>query len=543
MIKTILIVLFVIVGQFVFSQNYQIEWNNCYGGSASDNVYDIIELNSEFYILGGTGSNDGDISYNHGQGDVWLVKTDSTGSIIWEKTYGGSDGEIGHRIFFNNENGFYILARTGSDDGDISYNPFPNSVSFWILKLDIDGNIIWEKVVGGNGPDDMSTGTVTNDGGIVAMGYSGSEYGDVSINYGLYDIWMIKLSSEGEIEWDFTMGTDGQDFGQAIIQTYDGGFLVGGASKLTGGGNLNCECNGQADGVLVKLDSDRNIEWQECYGGSDSDGIWGMMELNDGYLISAYGSSNDGDLTGSGWHGSGDIWVIKINLLGEINWQKCYGGSASEAAKVIYELENSFVLFGSTRSQNGDVTNNHSVSEFDYDIWFLKIDSTGELLYQSCYGGGGNDFLEFGVVKKGDNNYVIAAYTDYGPSYDVGCTPHGGNGDEDWWVFEIKDTTVGVQETTLNQQLKAYPNPASNYVIFEFPTIHTASSVALAEVESGEKPHPMLTITNTLGQQVAQLEIKDTKTVWDTRQVYSGVYFYRVVIENTTYSGKTVIQR
>jgi hypothetical protein len=155
------------------------------------------------------------------------------------------------------------------------------------------------------------------------------------------------------------------------------------------------------------------------------------------------------------------------------------------------------------------------------------------MLWQQCIGGWRDEFVEGAgpVYKKSDYNYVIIANSDY-TSDDVQCEIPDPSGDA--WVFEIKDTTVGIPQTKASQSLKTYPNPANNYVIFETSVIARSGAT---------KQSPMLTITNTFGQQIAQLEIKDTKTVWDTRQVYSGVYFYRVVIENTTYSGKTVIQR
>ncbi|OQX75236.1 MAG: hypothetical protein B6D61_10745, partial [Bacteroidetes bacterium 4484_249] len=219
--------------------------------------------------------------------------------------------------------------------------------------------------------------------------------GDVSINYGLFDMWMIKLNNEGEIEWDFTLGTTSQDYGQAIIQTSDGGFLVGGTSTLAGGGNLDCKNHGQADGVLVKLDADRNIEWQQCYGGSDYDGIYGILELNDGYLLSAFTASNDGNV--SGYHGEADIWIVKIDFFGNIIWEHCFGGYKGEVTYNLFKTnDEDFIFIGRTKSNDGDVTGNHSLSEYDNDIWLVKLSSEGELLSQQCIGGEGDERIDFG---------------------------------------------------------------------------------------------------------------------------------------------------
>jgi hypothetical protein len=139
---------------------------------------------------------------------------------------------------------------------------------------------------------------------------------------------------------------------------------------------------------LVKLDKDRNIEWQQCYGGSGSDAISGMMQVDDGYLLVANGSSADGDLTNSGWHGGHDIWIIKTDLRGNIIWQKCYGGYHDEYAFEIFQLsDGGFVVSGYTFSQDGDVVGNHSIGTYFSDIWIFKINSTGTLEWQQCIGG------------------------------------------------------------------------------------------------------------------------------------------------------------
>jgi hypothetical protein len=512
----------------------QIEWQSCFGGTRQDEASDIISVSGGYFIAGYTASNDGDISFTHGSSEYWIIKTDGTGNMIWEKTYGGSLGDGCARILPDNLGNYYLLGGSNSTDGDITEDPYPDSWDFWIVKIDSSGNKIWDKMAGGNGDELLWTGTPTSDGGVVALGWSGSDDGDVSIHYGSYDAWMVKLSSEGEVEWDFTLGTDYQDYGQAIIQTVDGGYLVGCSSEIYGGGNLSCETNGNADGVLVKLDSSRNIEWQQCYGGSDYDGIVGLLEIEDGYIFLAYASMNDGDLAGSGWHEgynhlgdpTTDIWVVKVDFTGNIIWTKCYGGSKYEAAEnILQQSDGSFTIFGVAASHDGDVTGNHTLSEYDYDIWVVKIGSEGELLSQQCFGGLGDDRLDFGAIKKGDNDFVIAGQTDY-QSYDVTCGPTAMNY-PDYWVFEIKDTTVAVPENRQIMQLKVFPNPADTYVIFEHPGM----------------PKGSLRIYNPYGQMVAELPVKDEKTVWDTRDIRAGVYFYTFVANGQSQSGKLIISK
>ena len=518
----IILSIFISFSNIAFSQNMIIDWQQCFGGSETDKAIDIISLQGGYLITGWTTSDDGDISLNQGLSDGWLIKTDSSGNIMWEKTYGGVQGDNLVRIFSNFNNEYYLLGASNSSEGDISFDPYPDTWDFWIVKIDSAGNIIWDKIVGGNGDEVFWTGTLTNDGGILAFGWTGSEDGDVSVYYGLYDMWMVKLDSNGEKEWDFTIGTSGMDVGQAIIQTSDGGYLVGGSSMIKEGGNLTCVPHSyKPEAILVKLDSLRNIEWQNCYGGSEDDGITGLLEIEDAYVFIGHTLSNDGDV--SGHHGitgeTGDIWIVKIDFYGNIIWQKCLGGSRFEDGSKILRTEDSgYLIIGGTQSHDGDVIGNHTLSEHDHDIWFVKLSEEGDLLWQQCIGGIGDERLDYGIIKKSDNNFVIAGQTDYGPSYDVECTPHAGTSTNypDFWVFEITDTSTNIINNITNEKvIKVYPNPATDYVVFEI-----SPSIIINERKN------VILISDVFGQVVAMLPVKNEKTVWDCREMSSGTYFY-----------------
>ncbi|MBE9481904.1 MAG: T9SS C-terminal target domain-containing protein, partial [Bacteroidetes bacterium] len=144
----VILSIFISFSNIIFSQDLQINWQQCFGGSKTDIARDIILSGNCFLTVGYTGSNDGDVSYNHGDNDVWLIKTDSIGALIWEKSYGGSTGDGGCRIIQADNNSFYILGNATSSDGDISNDPYPGNNDYWILKIDSTGNILWEKILG-----------------------------------------------------------------------------------------------------------------------------------------------------------------------------------------------------------------------------------------------------------------------------------------------------------------------------------------------------------------------------------------------------------
>jgi hypothetical protein len=516
------------------AQVFNIEWQNCFGSSGEDLVQNILAIEDGYFVIGSVGSDDGDVGYYHGGSkDVWLVKTDPEGNLMWEKTYGGTSGDEAFIICKEQfDNFYYILAGTNSSDGDVVIDPYPGSTDYWILKIDMDGNIIWQKIVGGTGGDFLTTGVSTADGGILAVGYTGSTDGDVSINYGVYDWWLIKLSSSGDILWDLSIGSSWFDYVDAVIETSDGGFLVGGGNIVRNDGNQDCEVMPDTpDAVLFKLNSEGEIEWHQCYGGSGNDGIIGLLETTNGYLLSAFSESNDGDMEDSGYHGGHDIWLAEVDFDGNIIWQKSYGGSDSEFAENLFHSgDGGYTVFGITYSNDGDVSGNNSTANHT-SIWSFKINAEGEMQSQQCIGGTGEENIRKGVTQISPNRYVIGAQAFYGPSYDLECIlPQYLYGD--FWVLEVYDTTVGTQDQMPTMQLSVFPNPfiktSQTNITFELPIISKES---------------ILQIRDIFGKTIEELAIAkgQSQLIWDCSTVSSGVYFYHCEIEERIYRGKLVV--
>ncbi len=519
---------------FSFGQNMEITWQSCFGGSEQDIARDIIEIPGGYFIVGSTFSDDGDISINKGLSDGWLIKTDDSGNMLWEKTYGGSSGDGFRRIFPDNTGNYILAGASGSSNGDINYNPYPGSESFWIVKIDIEGNIIWDKIVGGSYGDKIWNASPTLDGGVVAIGQTISDDGHVSVFYGGNDTWFVKLSADGEVEWDYTIGTGWFDIGQAIIQTSDGGYLAGSNSIILQGavGNITCipPSYGYVTGVLTKFDADMNVQWQHCYGGNNHDAISGILELDDGYVF--VGSSESTNMPGH--HGDVDVWVVRIDFDGNIIWQKVYGGSRGEGGENIFATDDDgFIVVGNTNSNNGDVSGNHSYSEHYTDIWIFKINSVGELQWQKCFGGGGREEIYKGVVRKSDSNFVIAGVTNFGPSYDVGCMPYGGNYvlNKDFWVFEIlKDDTVNVITPAVSAGgIRVYPNPATTEIRLQLP-----ENLPLTAMQ--------IQLYSPSGRLLYQAEPQDYFHRIDLARLPAGLYLVRLWDGERWYAEKLVVR-
>jgi hypothetical protein len=207
----------------------------------------------------------------------------------------------------------------------------------------------------------------TSDGGYVVTGQTNSTQGDVSGNNGAIDVWVVKLSATGTIQWQKCLGGSSNDYGTSIKQTSDGGYIVGGKTDSNNG---NVTGNNGAQNVwLVKLTSTGTITWQKCYGGTGFDGANSVQPTNDGgYIFAGEASSNTIDVSGN--HGSYDFWVVKTNSVGVITWQKCLGGSVTDIANSVQQTsDNGYVIGGRASSSNGDITNAKGLDDF----WIVKL--------------------------------------------------------------------------------------------------------------------------------------------------------------------------
>jgi len=348
--------------------NGNLEWQKCLGGSGNDGGSSIIQTTDSGYIfVGYTTSNDSNVNGNHGGFDMWVVKLDANGNLLWQKSLGGTWDDYGMSVVQTTDGGYAVGGTSYSYNGDVSGNH--GNGDFWVVKLDASGNIQWQKALGGSDLDQLNALAQTADGSYVAIGGTSSNDGDVSGNHGGADMWVVKLSASGNIQWQKALGGTMSDGGFSIIQTNDGDFIISG-STASNDGNVSGNHGGNSDNWVVKLNVNGNLLWQKALGGSASDqGFSVIQTIDNGYTIAGFSSSNDGDVSGN--HGQNDMWIIKLDASGNIQWQKALGGSGSEIAYSIIEVadSNSYVIAGRTTSNDGDVSGNHG----NYDFWVVKI--------------------------------------------------------------------------------------------------------------------------------------------------------------------------
>lgn len=403
------------------------------GGSDEEMAYAVVQTSDGGYIVAGwTSSNDDDVSGNHGEKDAWVVKLNEEGNVQWQKCLGGSGHDAANDVEQTKDGGYIVVGWTSSNDGDVTENR--GEVDAWVVKLDREGNIQWQRCLGGSWYDRANDVEQTSDGGYIVVGSTRSTDGDVTGNHGKEDAWVVKLDASGNIQWQKCLGGSDREEAHAVEQTSDGGYILAGWTWSEDGdvsGN-----HGNGDAWVVKLDREGNIQWQKCLGGSDADGVYDVEQSSDGgYIVVGSTGSNDGDVEGYhpgrfGIHSEGDAWVVKLDREGNIQWQRCLGGSdQDEAYDVEQTLDGGYILAGSTRSNDGDVSERRA--GMGTDFWVVKLDEEGKIQWQRRLGGFFYDGAR-AVEQTSDGGYIVAGWTDSNDG-DVS----GSHGKRDVWVVKL----------------------------------------------------------------------------------------------------------
>ena len=359
------------------------------------------------------------------------------GVIEWSKTIGGGNGDTAYSIVNTFDGNVAVLGFTSSTDGDIN-NKSLNVNDYWLMKIDPEGNLLWNKTYGGTDDDRGQKLVQTQDGGFAMAGFSKSSDGDASNNEGFHDNWLVKTDNSGNFIWEKSYGFAGNDHAYALVETQDNGFFMAGSLDAISSGGLGNTSKSSNNSKAVlhaggeywchKLDAQGNVEWQRFFGGTSDDRAFGTIQANDGgYIVTGLSESNDLDITNN--RGNYDYWVIKLNSTGDILWEKSFGGTGIDQSRSVVKTEdNGYIIAGNSFSEDIDVEGNYGSSDF----WLVKIDDNGNTVWKKNYGG--FDFDLATNIKKSRDGYVVSGYSqssnnDLKENY----------GDNDFWVIKINE--------------------------------------------------------------------------------------------------------
>ena len=367
----------------------KIQWTQTYGGTGSEGAITLLQtIDGGFALAGSTNS------YGAGGDDMWLVKTDTNGGVQWNQTFGGSGSDWATDFLQTTDGGFALV-------GGTIYSNYSDEDILW-LKTDVNGVLQWNQTYGGTGREiAWALLQTAEDGGYALAGLTNS-YGA-----GGEDMWLVKTNANGGVQWNQTFGGSGSDWATDFLQTTDGGFALVGGTIYSNYSDV--------DILLLKTDVNGVLQWNQTYGGTEREMVWALLQTAEdgGYALAGW--------TNSYGAGSEDMWLIKTDANGVLQWNQTYGGTDGDGAYALLQTaDGGFALAGYTTSFG---TN-------DNDVWLVKTDANGVVQWHQTFGGTGSDGA-YTLLQTTDGGFALA-----------GSTESFGAGGHDMWLIKTSSTSA-----------------------------------------------------------------------------------------------------
>ncbi|MDP3728716.1 MAG: PQQ-binding-like beta-propeller repeat protein [bacterium] len=342
-------------------------WEQTYGGSEDDIISSVKQTADGGFVVAGYTSSSG-----AGSVDGSLMKTDADGNMLWEKTYGGTKND-------------YLLSVQQTNDENYIWAGYTDSFGagmydILLMKTDAEGNILWKQTYGGSDSDAIRSVQQTNDGEYIVAGSTRSS------GAGGSDSLLMKIDADGNMQWEQTYGGSDDDKFFFVQQTTDGGYIATGHTFSSGAG--------ESDSLLMKTDADGNMLWEKTYGGTKNDYLLSVQQtIDEGYVVAGHR-----DYTGTG---SGESLLMKIDADGNMQWEQTYGESIGETFSSVQQTnDEGYIVAGHTGYDDNELA----------DSWLMKTDASGKKLWEQTLGGKLDDGIS-SVLQTTDGGFVGAGYT------------------------------------------------------------------------------------------------------------------------------------
>lgn len=548
--KKLYLLLFILLPFLIYSQD--ILWEKSYGGIHADYLFDAQPTADYGFILAGSSLSNktgNKTDNNHGDLDYWIWKMTEKGELDWQKSIGGKGFDLLQSIKGTRDGGFILGGTSSSGNSFEKKEDCKGLTDFWVIKLDASGNEQWQRTIGGDGQDELLCAFQTKDGGYVLGGSSSSSpssitnvktegkmaesstidlYGKSEKSRGNMDYWVVKLDKQGVIEWQKTYGGRYADLLRSMEQTTDNGYILAGYSNSPLSGDKTDGNKGVGDYWIVKIDDIGAIQWQKTYGADGDDQPYVIHQTTEGGYIVGGNSNSKNALTSLGGivaNGT-DFWVLKLDAEGGVIWSKTYDfGKVDILTSLVENKDHTYLIGGYAKAESrqstvGQVAKMAGVGkdkEGINDYIALKIDENGEEFWNKTVGSSGEDILRK-LIETRDGGYLMAGTSNSNSSMDKNSNI-GGN---DFWVVKLKDKA---KIEKVKASIEAIPNPVVTYtnVIIGYDFNDGTASVI-----------------DILGRVLQNFKISSRTVPVDLSHYAEGIYIIKIQTDVKTESVKVI---
>ena len=420
------------------------QWETIISGLGTAGAYSISEAAGGGYFVGGYSAvfgGGGITSTNHGGNDYWVMRLDAGGQKLWDRSFGGTGSDILLTLVATTDGGCLLGGSSSSPVSGNKTSPWFGSSDFWVIRLNQNGDELWQRSYGDNRSENLQSAALTSDGGFILGGVVFTEETDFRL---------MRVDRDGSVVWERTFGGTGHDNLQVVRQTADGGFVAGGDSASPPGGSKTSPLYGSEDAWVVRLDANGNKLWDKSYGGADSDALTSLSEMADGGFLLNGATLSANTPPGNRvapLFGNVDVWAIRTDAQGSWLYDATYGGSGPEIADSVAPLpDGGFMISGA--SQTSSLGGNKTGTNYGSNDGFLaRFSADGTKLWDHSFGGTGSEIPKE-MVRTGGGGFVLAGYTEAGGGGTKATTNAG------VWVvkFLTREVAAGTPALTVNGQ-------------------------------------------------------------------------------------------
>ncbi|QMU27539.1 T9SS type A sorting domain-containing protein [Adhaeribacter radiodurans] len=518
-------------------------WNLLYGGNNLDNLTTVLPTNDGGYLLGGYSysKQSGDKSQNgYGKSDYWVIKTDAAGKKLWDKRYGGTGADYLKSIVPTYNGGFLLGGSSESTNNGNKTAANKGKRDIWIVKINSIGEKEWEQSYGSSGLEDLQKIISLPDGTFLLAGYSDSPVGGdkTQANKGGLDYWLIKINDNGGFKyWDKTYGGNANDYPGDVLVLNNGDLLVGGTSFSSATGDKSQSNRGGSDYWLLKTNSEGKKLWDKRYGGANQDQLLALLSLKENTILLGGNSASgvSGDKSQAS-QGGKDFWLVQVDGKGEKQWDKTYGGSEDETLRSLLLDKDGGYIFGGT-SFSGKSGDKSQESQGSSDYWLVKTNNKGEKLWDKRYGGSQQEELRAMWITD-DGGYLLGGRSNSDVS---GDRTQPSQGENDFWLVKVAPVTT---QTIVSKKITASESEVSSILqpgtAYPNPFVQEVNiSFKLPQTQKAT-----VKVYNSQGQEVATLfkgEVQAAQTYtckWKAGTKAAGIYIVQLHTPNKIHTIK-----